>query len=144
MNESKQNFLAVKKIAVVGVSATRGFGNTIYEELKRKGYTVYPVSRTAELISGDRCFPNLESIPDQIEGVVAVIPPVATEKLVEQCGKLGIGKLWIQPGAESERAITLAESNGIDTISHSCILMYAKPTSVHKPHVWLWKLLGKY
>lgn len=34
-------FLAQKRIAIVGVSRTRGFGNTILETLRARGYSAF-------------------------------------------------------------------------------------------------------
>jgi predicted CoA-binding protein len=39
-------------------------------------------------------------------GVVdVVVPPKVTEHTVETCQKLGITRVWMQPGSESEKAI---------------------------------------
>ena len=51
-------------------------------------------------------------------------PPAVTEKIVEQAHAAGIHHLWMQPGAESDRAIERAEELGLVVIAGGpCILV---------------------
>jgi predicted CoA-binding protein len=144
MDTLKSDFLAQKHIAVVGVSRTRGFGNSAFRRLKQLGYQVYPVNSRADEVEGERCFHGLGELPIQPEAVLAIVPPAETEKLVEECGRLGISRLWMQQGAESTTALKRCEALGIHAVHHACILMYAAPTGVHRFHGAVCKLLGKY
>ncbi|TSA26734.1 MAG: CoA-binding protein, partial [Ignavibacteriales bacterium] len=58
-------FLNQKVIAIAGVSRNPqgGVGNPIYKKFKENGYNIFPVNPNAEMIEGDRCFPNLKSVP---------------------------------------------------------------------------------
>lgn len=143
MDEAKVAFLSEKCLAVVGVSQKARFGNVVFRELRHKGYRVYPVSRTAEKADGERCFRTLDDLPEKVGGVVAVVPPIETEKLVADCARLGIRRLWMQQGAESAAAIRLAEERGLAAVHGACVLLYADPKSVHRFHAWVWRLLGK-
>ena len=81
MNSKKlvDDFVALKKIAVVGVSRKKAkFGNTIYREMREKGYWVYPVNPNADVIEGDTCYPDLLSLPEKVDGVIINVPPVQT------------------------------------------------------------------
>ncbi len=144
MNEAKQHFLAEQKLAIVGISATKGFGNTVYRDLQKKGYILYPVSKTANEIDGTACYKKLEEIPDTIGGVITVVPPAVTLDITKECVKLGIKRIWMQPGSDSGEAMQVAFENHIETIVNSCIMMYAKPDGMHKVHGWFTKLVGKY
>jgi len=144
MDENKKAFLGERCFAVVGISRTRGFGNTIFRELKKKSFHVFPVSRTAETVDGKRCFHGLDDLAEAVGGVVTVVPPNQTEKIVADCVRLGIKHIWMQRGSQSPRAIRLAEEQGLNVVHHACILMYAQPTSLHRVHAWLAKLFGKY
>ncbi|MCU0414888.1 MAG: CoA-binding protein, partial [Ignavibacteriaceae bacterium] len=65
MNSKKivEDFLAQKKIAIVGVSRTKTkFGNTIYKELKQKNYDVYAVNPYITTFDDDPCYVDLQSI----------------------------------------------------------------------------------
>jgi predicted CoA-binding protein len=57
-------------------------------------------------------------------GVVdVVVPPKVTEHTVETCQKLGITRVWMQPGSESEKAIKFCEENGIDVVYGVCVMI---------------------
>lgn len=147
MNSKKvvENFLAQKKIAVVGVSRTKTkFGNTIYKELKQKGYNVYAVNPHTSTFDDDPCYTNLLSLPEKVDAVIICIPPAQTEAVVEQAKEAGIYKVWMQQGSQSEAAEKFCKENGIDYISNECILMFAQPTAfIHRAHRWVWGVLGK-
>ena len=145
---SKKNvneFLAQKKIAVVGVSRKKTkFGNTIYKELKQKGYQVYPINPNINKFEEDTCYPNLLSLPEKIDAVIINVPPARTEQVVKEVKAAGIKKVWLQQGSQSEAAVKFCEENGIDCVSNECILMFAQPTAFfHRVHKWVWGVLGK-
>ena len=99
--------------AVVGASRSpEKYGHRVYRDLKEAGYRVYPVNPNAEEILGDKCYPNLESLPEKPTVVVTVVPPRVTESVVKECRRLGIGMVWMQPGSESDKAIELCERGG--------------------------------
>jgi len=143
MASVKEDFLAERSIAVVGVSRTKGFGNMAFRELKKKGYHVYPVNQYATVVEGEKCYCSLNDLPGPVGGVLTVVPPAQTEKVVADCVRLGIRRVWMQQGSESQEAIRLCEENGISAVHSACILMYATPTSFHRFHRWVWKILGK-
>ena len=110
--------------AVVGVSRNpEKYGHKVYKDLKEAGYKVYPINPNASRILGDKCYPNLESLPEKPDVVTIVVPPKVTEKIVEECKKLGIKKIWMQPGSESETAIQLCRDSGIKVIHGVCIMI---------------------
>ncbi len=118
-----EEFLAARVYAVVGVSTnTEKYGYKVYRDLKEGGYTVYPVNPMYEDIFGDRCYPDLASLPEKPEVVEFVCPPAVTEKMLTETAALGIGKAWMQPGAESPRAIRFCEENGIKAIHDLCVM----------------------
>lgn len=140
-----KNFLAQRSLAVAGVSRSgRKFGNTAYRALKAKGYNLFPIHPEAEILEGDSAYPNLSALPEEVGGLLAVIPPAETEQLVRDAAATGITRVWMQQGAESENAIRFCEEQGIRVVAGECILMFAEPTGFgHKLHRWVWKLLGK-
>jgi hypothetical protein len=140
-----EDFLAQRRLAIVGVSREgRKFGNMALKELKAKGYHTVPINPHAENIAGERCYPNLNALPEPVGGVVVVVPPDETERVVRDATQAGIQHIWMQQGAESEAAIQFCEEQGINTIHGECILMFAEPTGFgHRLHRWVWGLLGK-
>ncbi len=143
MRPGISEFLAQRRIAVVGVSRTKGFGNGAFRALRRAGYEVIPVNAAADTVEGERCYRHLADVPGPPPAVLAVVPPAEARRLVGECLRLGVRHLWLQQGAESEEAIRLAESAGISVVHHACILMYAQPHAVHRLHRWVVQLQGR-
>ena len=147
MNSKKivENFLAQKKIAVVGVSRKKTkFGNAIFKELKQKGYEVYPINPNMDVFEGNVCYPDLLLLPEKVDAIVINVPPAQAEKIVKVAKEAGIKKVWLQQGSQSEDAVKYCEENGIDCVSNECILMFAQPSAfIHRAHKWVWGVLGK-
>lgn len=117
-------FLESRIFAVVGVSKNEEkYGFKVFQDLKRGGYTVYPINPHCEEISGDRCYPNLESLPEKPDVVEFVCPPPITEGMVKKLPGLDIDKVWMQPGAESREAIAFCEQNGIKVLHDICVMV---------------------
>jgi len=124
MRNAIEDFLAQKRIAVVGASRNRDkFGNKIYRALRARGYEVYPINPAASQIEGDKVYPNLGALPLMVDGVITIVPPKQTEKVVRECARLGIKRVWMQPGSESEEAISFLKEHGIPTVYDVCMLM---------------------
>jgi uncharacterized protein len=140
-----ENFIGQHKLAVVGVSRdTKKFGNMAYKALKEKGYQVYPINRNVEAVEGDRCFADLSALPEKVDGVLIVVPPAETEKVVREADAAGIKNVWMQQGAESDEAIRYCREHGLNEVHGECIMMFAAPvTSFHRWHRGAWKLFGK-
>ncbi len=137
-------FLSQRTLAVVGVSRSgRKFGNGASRELRKKGYRVIPVHPEAETIDGQPCYGSLNELPEQAGGLLVVVPPSETEKVVKEASAAGIRHIWMQQGAESEAAIEYCEQEGMSVVHGECILMFAQPGGVHRFHHWLWGLFGK-
>ena len=61
-------FLAQRNLAIVGVSrGGKKFGNTIYKELRAKGYHVIPINLHADAIEGDQCYPSVSAVPEPVD-----------------------------------------------------------------------------
>ena len=126
MNEELiKEFLNKKNIfAVVGASRDpQKYGFQVYKDLKNAGYEVYPVNPNADEILGDKCYLGLEDLLIKPDVVDVVVPPKVTEQVVETCKKLGITKVWMQPGSESEAAIKFCEEKGIDVVYVVCVMI---------------------
>jgi len=140
-----EKFTACKKIAVAGVSRdSKKFGTAVYKELKAKGYELFPINPNMENLNGDTCYPDLKSLPETVDGLLCVVPPAQTEKLLQEAHQTGINLVWMQQGSASKAAIQYCKDNNIDEVHGECILMFAEPVaSFHKFHRWIWKILGK-
>ena len=121
-----EEFLAQKKIAVVGVSDKRDTGcNLNYRKFKETGYQVYAVNPRISEFEGDPCYPDLKSIPEKPDAVFILASPKVTEEVVQQCVDLGIKHVWMhcmmgtKPGlvqsmtSVSQDAVQMCRENGI-------------------------------
>jgi predicted CoA-binding protein len=113
--------------AVVGASRDpQKYGHQVYRDLKSAGYKVYPVNPSAQEVLGDRCYPDLKELPEKPDVVVTVVPPQVTEQVVRACKELGIRRVWMQPGSESEVAVKYCKENGLEVIYNMCIMVERK------------------
>lgn len=118
-----EEFLSQRRFAVVGATNRKEkYGYKIFKDLKEKGYEVYPVHPVLQEIEGVRCYPTLSQVPVKVDVVDIVVPPRVTEKIVEECAKLKIKRVWMQPGAESEKAIKFCKTHRIKVIYGICVM----------------------
>jgi predicted CoA-binding protein len=150
-----QDFLAQKKIAVVGVSDKRETGcNLAYTKFKENGYRVFPVNPRLSLFQGEPCYPDLKSIPEKPDAVFILASPQVTDQVIQQCVDLGVKHVWMhcmmgtKPGlvqnmtSVSQDAIQVCRENGIQVIPGSCPNQFLKPDFGHAMMRGLWGLLG--
>jgi hypothetical protein len=148
LRDSVADFLAQRRIAVAGVSRDGDLpANLIYKKLRDAGYEVFAVNPNADEAEGDPCFPDLESIPDGVDAVVAATPPAGTEDVVRQCAELGVGHVWMHRsfghGSVSRDAVELCREHGIACIPGSCPMMWVKPVDpAHACMRWVQKVTG--
>ena len=142
---SISDFLSQRRLALVGISrGGKKFGNMVLKDLTAKGYQVHPVHPTASEINGHRCWPSLLQLPEKVGGVIIVVPPSETEKVLTDVVKAGIPRVWMQQGSESPAAIRYCEENGISAVHGHCIMMFAEPTAFfHRAHRWIARVFGK-
>jgi len=149
LSEAASDFLALKRIAVAGVSGTSNkTGNYIYDKFKKNGYEVFPVNPNATDINGDRCYPNLAAIDGGVDGVVIVTKASVTEKIVEECASLGIRHVWIHKSVDkssySDKAVAFCRENDIEIIPAACPMMFLQPVDfAHKCMKWIFTFSGK-
>jgi len=134
-SEKIEAFLAQPALAVVGASSSgRHFGNSACRVLRGKGYRVYPVHRRAAQIDGMKCYARLADLPEPVGSVLVVVPPRDAIDVIHYVAAEGVRRVWLQQGAESLEALTLCEQLGVDVVAGECILMFARPSGIHKAH----------
>ncbi len=143
--ESVAAFLRGKRFAVAGVSRVgRGSAaNAVFNTLRDRGYEVFPVNPNASQVEGVACYPNLVSVPADLDGVVVVTHPSVSADVVRQAAERGVGRVWLHrsfQGSVSAAAVRECEKAGIACIVGGCPLMYCEP--VDPGHRWMCKVLG--
>jgi predicted CoA-binding protein len=140
MKELAQEFLAQKRIAIVGVTRdTKGWGRTLYDEFKKRGYDTYAVNPNATALQGIQCYPSLSKLPMKVDGVLLAVPPAVTDQVVREVAELGIPRVWMHKGAGagavSESAIQFCKDKNIAAVYGVCPFMYLHPQGFgHKMH----------
>lgn len=110
--------------AVVGVSINpEKYGHQVYKDLKEAGYVVYAINPNIDEFLGDQCYNSLSDLPEKPDVVDTVVPPEVTEEIVKECKELGIKRVWMQPGSESENAIRFCEENDINVVHDVCVMV---------------------
>lgn len=148
MQEAVDDFLSQKRIAVAGVSRSRGqAANAVYCKLRDAGYDVFPINPNAVEVEGDRCYPDLRSLPEPVDGVVIATHPETSLEVVRQCAEAGIRRVWMHrsfgQGSVLEDAVEFCRENGIGCIPGGCPMMFCRPVDVgHKCMRWILNLTG--
>ncbi len=147
---SIRNFLALKRLAVVGVSRDpRDFTRTLFRELRDRGYDVVPVNPNLSEVEGLRCLPHIQDASPPVEGVLLMTHPSVTDMVVRECTEAGVRHVWMYraagAGAVSRGAVDYCQLNGIDLVDGECPFMFFQGTSwPHRVHGLCRKLLGRY
>lgn len=121
------DFVKRRVWAVVGVSRDpRKFGYQVYRSLRDAGYTVYPVNLKAGKMEGAQVYATLADLPEPPEVVNMVVPPHVTEQVVREMHELGLTRVWMQPGAESEAGVRYCNEHGIQVIQQACAMVWKR------------------
>jgi len=150
--ESKvHEFLDQKRIAVAGVSRNNDqhpAANLIYQRLKKLGREVFAVNPHLQTFEGDPCYPDLQSIPGGIDGVVIVTRPEVTQRIVHDCADAGVRRVWMHQSlakgsSVSPEAVEFCRQHGISVIAGACPMMFGPGVDFgHRCMRWVMKLTG--
>ena len=151
LDSKVHDFLAQKRIAVAGVSRNGGkhpAGNLIYHRLKTTGHEVFAVNPHMQTFDGDRCYPDLRSIPGGVDGVVIITRPEVTERIVHDCVDAGVRRVWMHQSlgkgtSVSPTAIEYCHSHDVSVIAGACPMMYGDGVDVgHTCMRWFLRVTG--
>lgn len=131
MNDLLTILKDAETIAVVGCSprATRT-SHRIARYLQDAGYRVIPVNPHRDELLGTTCYPDVQSIPDDVKIDVANIfrRPEHTADMVrdviarsEKTGQQPV--VWTQIGVSSMEAEELAQQAGLPYVRNRCIMV---------------------
>ncbi len=101
-------FNNVQNIAVTGVTIHQEkYGYIIYQHLKNLNYHVYGITPMYEYVDGDKMYPTLMDIPDDIhiDLVVFVTAPKYNLNIIDHVHQLNITKCWLQPNTYDNKIL---------------------------------------
>ena len=145
-----ENFLAQKRIAMVGVSRNvASDSGRLFEELCRRGYDVVPVNPNMAEVHGRRCFGRVQDIQPPVEAVLVMTSPEVTEAVVKDCAQARVRWVWmyrgIGKGSVSTKALAFCHEQGMQVIPGECPFMFLPDTTgVHRVHGFMRKIAGRY
>lgn len=113
-----------RTIAVVGLSSRPGRPSLdVAAYLQQRGYRIVPVNPRETEVLGERAYPSLRDIPEDLAvDVVDVFrraedtPPIARDAVA-----IGAKVLWLQDGIVNEEAYRIATEAGLEVIMGVCI-----------------------
>lgn len=151
LDSKVHDFLAQKRIAVAGVSrddSHHSAANLIYRRLKATGHDVFGLNPHLQAFDGDRCYPDLQSIPGSVNGVVIVTRPDTTQRIVHDCTDAGVTRVWMHQSlgkgsSVSPAAVEYCRQHDISVIAGGCPMMYGDGVDVgHACMRWILRLTG--
>jgi predicted CoA-binding protein len=120
-----ERFLDSPAFGVVGASPHRHkYGNKVLRCYQQNGRRAIPVNPHEREVEGSACVASVLDLDEDVRSISVITPPPVTERVVDEAIRKGIRNLWMQPGAESERAVAACEAAGINVIADgSCVLV---------------------
>ncbi len=134
MPNSLSPFFAPKGVAVIGASSNPNklsFG--IFRNLTQYGYqgNIYPINPNAKEVLGLPCYPDVSSIPGEVDLAVSAVAGSLTPDILEACGRRGIRAVIIISGGFREvggqgveleqRCLEIAARHGMRLIGPNCV-----------------------
>ena len=125
LDKKIEKFLAASAFATVGASRhSYKYGYKVHKCYQQNSRKSYPINPREQEVLGDKVYPRLADLPETVKSISVITPPDVTEMVVEDAIEHGVESIWMQPGAESEDAVTKAEAAGIEVIhGGACLLV---------------------
>ena len=118
-------------VAVVGASKSpEKEAYTVPEYLQKHGFTIVPINPTADVIHGEKAFPSLSALPDDVAKKVEIVEvfrpseelPQVAAQVVEMKKRAGRPLVfWAQQGIENDDAKKMLRSAGVDYVMDACM-----------------------
>jgi predicted CoA-binding protein len=111
-----------RTIAVVGLSAQWHRPSYFAAKyMQDHGYRIIPVNPNCSEVLGQRCYPGITDIPEQV-GIVdcfrraSEMVPIARDAVA-----IGAKVLWMQLGIRNDEAASIAVEAGLDVVIDHCV-----------------------
>jgi len=90
--------------------------------MQRAGYRIIPVNPELEVVLGERCYPNLEAVPEPIDIVNIFRRSELVPEVVDAAIRVGAKAVWMQEGVVNEEAAERARAAGLAVVMDRCLL----------------------
>jgi predicted CoA-binding protein len=145
MDSECERFWERDSYAVVGHTAKRSFPKITYKALRERGKTAYAIDPESSEVEGDPAYADFAHLPGPVEAAVLELPKDETAAWVGKAADAGIKEIWLHQMTDTPEALAEADKRGMHVLSGHCAVMYnVQGFSMHSPHRFIWKLLGRY
>ena len=112
---------AYRTFAVVGLSdKPHRPSHSVAALLQERGYRIVPVNPRLTQVLGERCFPDLRSIPFPVEVVDIFRRSEEAGHVVDEAIAIGARAVWMQLGVIDEAAAERARAAGLQVVMDRC------------------------
>jgi predicted CoA-binding protein len=111
-----------RTLAIVGLSAKwhrPSFFAAKY--MQEHGYRIIPVNPAYEEVLGEKCYPSLKDIPEEIDVVDCFRKSEDIEPIVKEAIEIDAKVLWMQLGVMNEKAARMARDAGLEVVQDRCV-----------------------
>ena len=128
INTLRRILTEYKRVAVVGLSAYWPRPSYFAAKyLLDHGFEVIPVNPKYEEILGQKCYPDLESIPTEVDIVDLFQRTERVPPFVDSAIRMGAKVVWMQLEVVNEEAAAKAEAAGLEVVMDRCMkIEYAR------------------
>ena len=123
MNDPAALLRSVSTIAVVGISdKPERPSYQVARYLMGAGYRVVPVNPVLEKVLGERCYPSLAAIPQEVAVDLVDIFRASEHvgPIVDEAIAIGAKAVWMQEGVVNEAAAQAARAAGLPVVMDRC------------------------
>lgn len=110
-------------IAVVGLSSDPSRpSHGVASYMRRHGYKVIPVNPNETEVFGEKAFPTLADVPEQVDLVNIFRRPSEAGRAVDEAIAVGARAVWLQEGVIDRDAAERAREAGLLVVMDRCWL----------------------
>ncbi len=121
-NTLRRILLDNNTVAIVGLSAKwHRPSYFVAKYLLDHGFNVIPVNPNYTEVLGQKCYPDLASIPRPIDIVDLFQRPQTAPDYARQAIAIGAGALWLQLGVTSDEAHRIAQDADLEFVENRCL-----------------------
>lgn len=115
-------------IAIVGLSADWYRPSYFAAKyMQEHGFRIIPVNPKYTEILGEKCYPDLTSIPEKVDIVDVFRKSADCAPIAKEAVAIGAKVLWLQLGVENDEAKDIAEQAGLEFVHNRCVkIEYAR------------------
>ena len=115
--------LKMRTVAIVGCSPdSKRPSNQIARYLIEVGYRVIPVNPNCPEVLGEKCYPDLASVPEPIDVVNVFRRSAEAGAAVRAAVKVGAKGVWLQDGVRAPEQEAEARKSGLTVVADDCIM----------------------